>query len=248
MAAPTNKSTPQSRWLPLLITVVALGLALVGAHVYRYYQLNGEYFSALHYLQTQTKNSELATFEDFMTARSEIISFKPLEVNKDGDVAFEYFSTLDKTLVLPSNFICTPDWQAQLFAHGARHAHSFFVRRVNFTNPRAKFYEERDTWAFNHRLLRELKGKAWADLVAAEVIRLRADVRQSKVPIPDRIPGRGPYNPALDRIFLPALSGHERKFRQTMLWIDAIFRLIEQDETGDIEDKKAQFLKIYYGA
>lgn len=138
-------------------------------------------------------------------------------------------------------------WKGVLLLHEGRHALSYSLTHYDSADIRQLCYEERDTLEFQDRIVAKLGGETYANVLRAEIDRLRSQLAAAGLALETKMPPRGGYQPVLETAFGPAETDLERASRQTQLWTHAAFTLIDEDYRGsDKEDFKAHFIQGVY--
>lgn len=122
--------------------------------------------------------------------------------------------------------------------------HAFMVIEGNFLNaPTFKIYRallEQNAYELQSQILESLGGLPYQQLLRKEMFRLRPNYIAEQFLAPD--PSLNKID--LAHIFGPAVSEQEEKYRATLLWANAYFRLAEELSTNETEavTKKTQFI------
>lgn len=129
--------------------------------------------------------------------------------------------------------------------HEGRHARECLTRAYDWTNPRIFCEEERDTHDFQNRLTEGMLGKPYIDVVEKIADEIEHALDLAGVKPGEALPYRERSFTELDEIF-PVASQFERDFRDTSVWIHAIFRTLERHFGKDAQEQKAlALLNIY---
>jgi hypothetical protein len=140
-------------------------------------------------------------------------------------------------------------WKGISLLQAADRAQAYLAMRYNWQDPNVYSEKGRDTNEFQNRLMTKLGGRTYADALDRELARIRRTTKEKHLTVGEVYPGRAPYDLMLDEAFSPAKSDFERDERTTHLWIQAVFRWIDEDfpgTTAEKEERKALFLRSAY--
>jgi hypothetical protein len=157
-----------------------------------------------------------------------------------------WFLPTSRFLVLRSNMAFSPTWQGILLLHEGHHACTYIPTPYDWEDTQTFCYKERDTHAFQNRVMQRLGGVRYEQLLRQEINRMRTALKEEEASLDTHYPQRTEYNFALDGVFGEAQSQMEQDARQSHFWIHAVFVLMEEDLVGDVEDRKALFLRELY--
>lgn len=144
-----------------------------------------------------------------------------------------------RTMILKGNVAFTPQWKGILLLHEGDHATTFTREPYNWHNARIYVSRERDTHAFQNRLVWLIGGREYQDRVEGEAERLVHT---------DRWTWDEGWPTGLDRIFGAAASEKEYGIRFAHWMVHTGFRACERvSETDDeMQNRQTSFLYEVY--
>ncbi len=136
-------------------------------------------------------------------------------------------------------------WRAVLLLHEGRHACSVTMTHADHDDPVVIRREERDTHAYQNRLIERYAGPKYRAFIEGEAKRLvRQTVRRGGKPGSMFL--SSPVNvDALDEFLGPANSAEEKSSRQAYLLIHVAFHIIERFYKGDVAEQQARYYEWY---
>ncbi len=173
-----------------------------------------------------------------------------LALNENAAAVYE---PVDRILAVNEIESYSEFYEGLIALHEGHHAY-MSVDLQKLGDPQTFAEDERITHDFENRLVSIVGGFSYDHLLRTEVTRLRMEVRRWEQDNKSRmetgetyVPSMAPYNPALDRIFTPALSEHEKGTRVMHFWIHAYFKMCDEDyPKTEAEAKKIRFLRGVY--
>src|SRR6185503_5206214 len=157
------------------------------------------------------------------------------------------FFAESRTIVVRDHAPTSPIWKGIILLHEGNHAGTAIFAPYNQKDPMLFSMDERDSHEFENRLLSALGGKPYELLLNREVERMKLLILSKGDEIGSLFVGRTDYNSDLDKIFGPAQSQFEKDYRQTHVWLHAVFTMLDREcKQGDIEMIKAKFLHDRY--
>lgn len=133
-----------------------------------------------------------------------------------------------------------------LLLHEAKHAEIFETNQFRDGNELDHWLEEAAVFEFEFRLLRNLCGTPYDEMMDKTVARFieeygDKDDSGRTLPEPDTMDIR-----VVDEIFGPILSEREPSLRKSIVWMHATFRMLEAKYPEVAEIEKAKFLRHIY--
>lgn len=154
-----------------------------------------------------------------------------------------------RAIVINPNIPTSPLFKGFILLHEGNHMGIDLFTPYDQSDHQLFCEDERNTHEFQNKLMSEIGGKAYQDILEQEINRLKSVNAQNGGTVGRNIPQRTLYHDSLDKVFGPALSEHEKDLRETHLWIHAYFTLIDRELPGGYEakeDSKAKFLFTLY--
>ncbi len=146
------------------------------------------------------------------------------------------------TLALKSVVEFSPSEKAFTLLHEARHALNFAQGKVGLYGSREdSCAEELYTWMFQNKLMELTGGPEYQKLLEGKMAQMRAYGNPKKILAP-----AGGYDPRLEQIFGEAKSDDEKKLRQSAFYINAAFKLMDQDYPEEAEQQKMNVICSLY--
>jgi hypothetical protein len=156
------------------------------------------------------------------------------------------YSPAERMLVLGTYAEVSPKFVGLIWAHEGNHAFSNATTAYWPKTKQAFCEQERDTHEFQYRLTADVGGAAYKKLLQDQVVIMHNTVKNTSKVIGTSFPDVSDNHEALNRVFGPAYSDFEKDFRNTHLWTDTIFHLIDRYFAGDKERQKAALLCAIY--
>lgn len=139
-----------------------------------------------------------------------------------------------RTMVFNGNVGFSPTWKGILFLHEGHHAMTYARTPYNWQSARVFTERERDTHAFQNRLVWTVGGPPYQEVVERETLRLLASERW----VWNRYPNE------LDVLFGPPASEKEEHIRQAHWVAHTGFHALER--LGEPPDRQTDFLYDLY--
>lgn len=133
-----------------------------------------------------------------------------------------------------------------LILHEAKHAELFETNQFREGNELDWWYEEAAVFDFEFRLLNRLIGKPYEDLITNTALRLAMDNNSSSDLKADPPQAILPGIDTLDEIFGSESSPQELSLRNFIVWLNAVFRILERSRPSAVNQDKAWFLQRVY--
>lgn len=153
-----------------------------------------------------------------------------------------------RCMILPAQEI-GGEWKGVTLLHEGFHALQIMAEGYDWTDVRTFCHKERQTHQFQNKIMKKLGGARYDMAVKAEMQQVREKLAKEGKPFWPNYVQRGEYNPLLDDVFGKARSQLDQDMRQTHVWIDAVFRLVDEETKGSVDEKeerKALILKTIY--
>jgi hypothetical protein len=156
------------------------------------------------------------------------------------------FSPAGRVMVIKSHAQFSDLWKGMLLLHEGHHARSFLTKRYDYQDLHTYCEKERDTHAFQNRVISRLGGDPYYDVLAAEVAFIEeANRLEGSKPPAGWLPhGSGKHT--LDSVFGPPLSLEEQSVRAAHFVIHAHFELIDRHNKVDPSEMKTAFMNCMY--
>lgn len=167
----------------------------------------------------------------------------------EADSVAAHFIPEQRALIVKDNVKMSAVFKGILLAHEGQHAKNFIDHPYEQQSDKEYCEEERDVHEFQDRLTLALGGNEYEALLKGEVKRLHDGLQKAKQKVGHAIVPRREYHDEMDKIFGPALSDREKSMRETWLWINANFRMIDTYGKGNVaikENSKGLFLCSLY--
>jgi hypothetical protein len=155
------------------------------------------------------------------------------------------YEPVNRMIVFRAYLPISPVFQGIIFAHEADHALNHAKNGYWPQTKRAFCEQERNTHEFQYQLT-AAAGVGYKELLKTQVALMHNQTTKFGKEVGTSFPDVSDNKEALSRIFGPSYSDFEREFRNTHLWVDTVFHLIDKYFKGDKERQKAAFLCVIY--
>jgi hypothetical protein len=169
------------------------------------------------------------------------------EAYDENLAAFHFPDPKQPLLVLKESSQLSGTWQGLILIHEGSHALAFAAHVFDeIEDPlKRKTMDEFYAYSLEAELAEKIGGQEYSKLIQEEVKRLEQDYRKSKkIPVPDY----PRYSSRLDKIFGKSYSKLETGVRGSILWITAVFHVIDKSykSPDEQQQRKADFLWSAY--
>jgi hypothetical protein len=139
-------------------------------------------------------------------------------------------------------------WKGILLLHEGHHSYVMTYKPYDWQDVRTFCVKEKETHQFQNRIMQKLGGARYDMVVKKDMERMRDVMKKEGKSIKTIFVHRGEYDDLLDDVFEKALSPLEKDLRATHIWVDAVFRLVDElpDSPAEKEEAKALILKTLY--
>lgn len=153
------------------------------------------------------------------------------------------------TILLKAHVKYTLPWKAMMLLHEGHHAYTFLTTPYDWRNRGIYLSRERDTHAYQNRVLSEYGGNPYQQILDREVLRLEGLTKEhGSVPGTMFFMNKEIAAFALDAVFGPSLSESERGVRTAHFMIHAHFELLERHLTDYLGGQVAFLDWLYNNA
>ncbi|MCA9348915.1 hypothetical protein KC878_02095 [Candidatus Saccharibacteria bacterium] len=169
-----------------------------------------------------------------------------LIMNPNSSQAARYTENRPGRIYFNAEIELSPLLKGILMLHEAKHAEIYEANRFREGTELDHWHEEVATFEFEFRLLQELCGKQYKDLMEKEVQRFieeydDKDGRGGTLPEPRSIDMT-----VVDEVFGVINSERERHLRNSIVWMDITFRMFDKIYPDTSGRDKAKFLRQLY--
>jgi hypothetical protein len=148
-------------------------------------------------------------------------------------------------IVLRDQMSCTDIWKGLVLLHEGNHALTMANAPYDWHDLKIFSAAEAETHIFENGLIEKLGGQPYADFLKKQIADIKANERERKTPPCEEFPTRTGNYPELDEIFGRPLSQFEDDLRGTHVWLDIVFRIIDED-CQTPPKTKAGLLRVMY--
>jgi hypothetical protein len=157
-----------------------------------------------------------------------------------------HFRFSNRVIQVKEDIPMSPTFRGLVLLHELKHTKEYTTEHYDGEDPMEFARRERDTFAFEFRLASRIGGEAYEQLLEEATDRQLGFISpEGRINLPLK---SGPYDERLDVIFGPALSDKERTTRQTVIWIDSVFRAFDRRFGDKSAEEKSHFIRTLYDA
>lgn len=154
-----------------------------------------------------------------------------------------------RTIILKAHVKYTLPWKAMMLLHEGHHAYTFLTTPYDWQHRGVYLSRERDTHAYQNRVLSEYGGDPYKQVLDREVSRLEELTKgHGSAPGSTFFMNKDVAAFALDGIFGPAMSESERGVRMAHFMIHSHFELLERHRADYLAGQVAFLDWLYKNA
>ena len=155
------------------------------------------------------------------------------------------FVPKNRALLINATYAMSNVWKGITMIHEGWHAYTFITNPYQSQTDDEYASEEVKAHIIQNRIMSELGGKKYAELLTKEATRLKNKIVAAGLNLGVDFPMKDRNYPELDQFFGKSKSNFETEYRGSSFWIQAIFKLID-DEFRNGSEIKVNFLKAIY--